>query len=300
MSEWVAGRGAVLFRLFQIFAAVSVISAASSVEALSLSKQNTYYGSDFYSEVASGKKDKDLIATLRKILESRHLRNDGEMDTVGAQCDAAARDCYQHRSVGYSTARKYLMGQLHLEGTSEADYSVRDVYCEREYTNRDLGRGIGPGRVPSANVINTEHTWPQSRFNGSMSKDTQKSDLHHLFPTHSEMNSIRGNHKFGEVTVPDRALPCPTAKFGSANGTSEDVFEPPTAHKGNVARSLFYFSVRYKLAIQPSEEAFLRKWHRLDPVDADEAERNHAIFLIQGNRNPFIDHPELVDLISDF
>jgi endonuclease I len=193
------------------------------------------------------------------------------------------------------------MGQIHLQNNS-GQYFVKDVYCEKEFTNSDFGgvQDIGPGRIPSQSKLNTEHTWPQSRFNSGISKDVQKSDLHHLYPTQSDMNAIRGNHKFGEVDVPDRALPCPTSKYGTAKGSHEDIFEPPTAHKGNVARALFYFSIRYRLHIDPQEEAFLKKWHQQDPVDSDELDRNEQIYKIQGNRNPFIDHPELVSLISDF
>ncbi len=271
------------------------------VQALSLSNQNPYYGRDFYQSVASGTRDTDLIEDLRKILESRHQRVSGDFDKVGANCDTASRDCYQHTSVGYGTARRLLMGQIHLENDG-AQYFVKDVYCEIEFTNRDFGgsQAIGPGRIPKNTKLNTEHTWPQSRFNGGMSKDTQKSDLHHLFPTQSEMNSIRGNHKFGDVDVPDRALPCSTSKYGTAKGSHEDIFEPPVGHKGNVARALFYFATRYRLRIDPQEEAFLKKWHQNDPVDQNEIDRNEQIFKIQGNRNPFIDHPELVSQISDF
>jgi endonuclease I len=217
------------------------------------------------------------------------------MDKVGASCDTASLGCYQHSSLGYGAARKVLMGQLHLKG-SAGQYAVKDVYCERDFTSSD----IGPGRVPNDTMINTEHTWPQSRFNRSMGKDVQKSDLHHLFPSDTEMNSVRGNHKFGDVAVPDKALKCSTVKIGTAAGGSEQIFEPPVAHKGNVARALFYFSIRYHLAIDPREEAFLKAWNRLDPVDQAERDRNDAIQKVQGNRNPFIDYPELVSEISDF
>ncbi|RYZ68005.1 MAG: nuclease, partial [Proteobacteria bacterium] len=77
-------------------------------------------------------------------------------------------------------------------------------------------------------------------------------------------------------------------------------FEPPDAHKGNVARALFYFSVRYNIKIDPIEENFLKAWNKADPVDQEESGRNEAIMKIQGNRNPFVDFPELADSIGDF
>lgn len=293
MMSWLSGRGFSVLSLL-------VFAFAQSAGALTLTNEVPYYGDDFYKAVAQGSRDKDLIAELRKVLETQHLRHAGASDTVGAACDTASKDCYQHTSIGYGTARKVLMGQLHLSGTA-GHYMLKDVYCERVYTSTNLGNsGIGPGKIPKDSMVNTEHTWPQSRFNRAMSKDTQKSDLHHLFPTDSQMNGVRGNHKFGDVAVPDQALKCPTVKIGHASGSSEEIFEPPVAHKGNVARALFYFSVRYHLAIDPQEEAFLRAWHRADPVDQFERDRNDAIYKIQGSRNPFIDHPELADAISDF
>lgn len=279
---------------------VITISLSGVAFAATLKNQIGYYGDDFYKEVAAGKKDKDLIALIRGVLESKHMRNPNGVDTIGSSCDTAKLSCYQHTAVGYGAARKILMGQLSLQGTA-GHYSVKDVYCEREFTDAELGAGgIGPGKIPKDSVLNTEHTWPQSRFNRSMGKEVQKSDLHHLFPTDSEMNAVRGNHTFGDVAVPDKALKCPTVKIGTASGGSEEIFEPPVNHKGNVARALFYFSIRYHLAIDPREEAFLKKWNRLDPVDQAERDRNDTIYKIQGNRNPFVDYPELADEIADF
>ena len=54
-------------------------------------------------------------------------------------------------------------------------------------------------------------------------------------------------------------------------------------------------------AINSWEEKILRGWHKDDPVDSMEVKRNEIIFeQFQHNRNPFIDHPEWVDQISDF
>ena len=63
---------------------------------------------------------------------------------------------------------------------------------------------------------------------------------------------------------------------------------------------MFYFSVRYNMDISSSVERTLKKWHELDPVDEAEMKRNQEIYLIQGNRNPFIDFPELASRISNF
>jgi deoxyribonuclease-1 len=194
----------------------------------------------------------------------------------------------------YSQSRKYIMQQVHLR-QDDNGYFVEDVYCHIDFREK-----VGPNRMPSHNDINIEHTWPQSRFNPRKNKAYQKADLHHLYPTQSRANSTRGNHIFMDLndTNASPVNGCSDSLAGYQDG--ERGFEPPTDHKGNVARALFYFAVRYDISISPIEESFLRMWNTLDPVDEDERNRNDIIEQIQGNRNPFIDDPELVDLISDF
>lgn len=198
---------------------------------------------------------------------------------------------HNHHSIGYSSARRDLLGDLYLE-REDNSYFITDVYCENDY------KSPGPGRVPNNNVINVEHTWPQSKF-GGRDRGMQKSDLHHLFPTDSQLNSTRGNHPFGEVEHPSKVLKCQISKIGR-NSKGQTVFEPPNAHKGNVARALFYFSIRYDLKIDATQEEVLRAWHKQDPVDEEEFIRNEEIQEIQGNLNPFITNPEYVDFISNF
>lgn len=200
-----------------------------------------------------------------------------------------------HRSLGYNTAKKHLFGALHLEQNTRG-YFVRDLYCNKEFTS-----GVGPGSLPDQNQLNCEHTWPQSKFTKSHPTETQKSDLHHLFPTDSRANSTRGNFEFAEVVQNENLVNCEASQSGaSVTSGGHTYFEPPHTHKGNVARALFYFSIRYKMTINPSQEAFLRAWHESDPVDAEEIARNNSIAKLQGNRNPFIDNPALVDQIQDF
>ena len=151
-------------------------------------------------------------------------------------------------------------------------------------------------KIPSASGalgMNTEHTWPKCYGLDAYGV----SDLHHLFPTSSRINNKRGKLPFGVVA---------TTKWEGAEskmGLDHEgrmVFEPPDEHKGNVARALFYVAATYGLRIEDKEEAVLRKWHLLDPVDAKERERNDAIAGVQGNRNPFIDNPQLVKRVTDF
>jgi len=142
--------------------------------------------------------------------------------------------------------------------------------------------------------LNIEHTWPQSKGAKELPAN---SDMHHLFVTSKESNSKRAN------------LPFCNAEYdywqreGSIHGFdqyAQDCFEPQDLHKGNVARAIFYFSIRYDLPIEKDEEVVLRQWHKLDPVDGRELERNEIIQSLQGNSNPFIINPEWVELIENY
>lgn len=275
--------------LFAIVAAFSISS-----HALTVTKKIPYYGDGFYSALDKGSKDAGLITELRKVLESRHQVIVGGADVIGSSCTVDQKVCYEQHNVDYSTARKILLGQLHLKKNG-SQYELTDVYCEATLTS-----GVGPGVVPSDKVFNVEHTWPQSRFNRQLNRDTQKTDFHHLFPSDSKINGIRGNHEFADVDHPDQNLKCSQDKIGTVTGASGEFFEPPVRHKGNVARALFYFSVRYHLPISKVEESALRRWNKMDPPDSFEQQRNDEIFKIQGTRNPFVDYPELAEEIADF
>ncbi len=206
-----------------------------------------------------------------------------------------------HVSLTYLQARVKMFNELYLE-QDEKGYFNKDVYCSSKHY-RVFSQGTPTEEIPDHTVMNTEHTWPQSRFSKSFSAEVQKTDLHHLFPTFSKINSERGNYPFANVGVETNRRPlfCAASKLGNSAGYAKGTyFEPVAEHKGNVARSLFYFSVRYKIAIEPNEEIFLKFWHMVDPVTEEDKKRNEAIFAIQKNRNPFIDSPELVLSISDF
>ncbi len=178
------------------------------------------------------------------------------------------------KAIDYTDARRYIM-------LTVDNY---DNYIECIYT----GKVINAKTMPKNDVMNIEHSWPQSKG----AKGIAKSDMHHLFPTDPVANSTRGSLPFGIVDNPIWE-----------EGGSEcdgDVFEPRPKYRGNIARALFYFSVRYKYRIDGDEEQVLRQWNKDDPVDANERARNDRVEQIQGNRNPFVDHPELADRINDF
>jgi deoxyribonuclease-1 len=192
-----------------------------------------------------------------------------------------------HNSLGYTLARDHMYGHIdNVDGWVECVYTGRTAYFNTR-------------QGATENGFNCEHTWPQSF---SDEAEPMKSDLFHLYPTDATANNYRANLDFGVVTS------VTWSSGGSKLGTDSEgqtVFEPRDAHKGNVARTHFYYIIRYdgnyNYYTDPAKmEAHFRDWHVADPVDSAEELRNEEIYALQFNRNPFIDHPELVDRISSF
>ncbi len=184
--------------------------------------------------------------------------------------------------LSYTDAREAFFGKL-----DNYNGYVEDVYT---------GKMVRTSGIPDGTVMNCEHTWPQSMF-GSGDTTAKKDDINHLYPCDSRANSIRSNYPFGNVESET------WSEAGSKRGSGEfggTVFEPRDEHKGNVARSMFYFSVRYNMSIDSDQERTLREWNKLDPVDEKEIARNNGVESEQYNRNPFVDHPEFVDQIDNF
>ncbi len=280
-----------------------LVCAAFCASTALFASQLSYYPSSFRSVFEQAtQKNQDLKNSLFLVLSSFHQSGQDGIDQLVENCpESIMRTCYQQKSLGYDQARVHLFGQLHLRQDQQGTY-LEDVYCNRKLRDGDNDGNVQVGNmiIPANQYINCEHTWPQSRFSSKFPKNLQKADLHHLYPTDPKANSERGNIPFGENN--GRGLTnCADSSKGRLNGGSGSYyFNPPAEHRGNVARALFYFSVRYKLPIDATQERFLRQWHHADPVDANEEERNNQIEILQWNRNPFIDFPHLVGEIADF
>lgn len=220
--------------------------------------------------------------------------------SIQPPCDKEDIPCFTQLQSQYRKARALLFGQLHLKGHSNTTYSIDGVYCSKTFTNKDFlqKNSLGPNKIPSHRIVNTEHLWPQSRFSHKYSKVMQKTDLHILYPSSSKANTQRSNHLFGEV-IKSTSKVCGTAKLGLSNSGMEINFEPPHNYKGNVARAMFYFSLRYNMFISKPKKEMFKRWSQLDPVDDFEKNRNEAIYKINKTRNPFIDQPESILYISN-
>ncbi|MDP2424239.1 MAG: endonuclease [Bacteroidales bacterium] len=157
---------------------------------------------------------------------------------------------------------------------------------------------------------NREHSFPKSWFGGDIMP--MYSDLFHLYPTDGYVNNRRANYPFGTISSASWTS-MNGSKVGPCNypGYAGVVFEPINEYKGDFARTMFYMAVRYhsqdaswpgspmvdRSQLKPWALALMKVWHQTDPVSAKEINRNNAVFGIQNNRNPFIDHPEFVNAI---
>ena len=240
----------------------------------------TYYKS------AVGKSDEALMSALNNII-------------------------HEHREVSYSAG---LLRAFATADTDEDGYII-DIYSTCRYTTNQNGASaseLGEG-------YNREHSFPRSWFGGAVAP--MNTDVFHIYPTDIHVNSQRGNNPYGVCKDGTRLANdgyVAKGKLGTCTypGYSGVVFEPDDEYKGDLARTYFYMATCYKeelpgwpgsaqidysknkyLAFSTWTINMLMEWTRLDPVSEKEINRNEAVYGIQGNRNPFIDHPELAEYI---
>jgi len=259
---------------FMIAWAVMLLTAATALA----DAPTNYYNN------AMGKSDEALMTALKNII-------------------------YSHTALSYSG----LWNAFKTIDTDDQGYII-DMYSDYRYLPSEHGAsasGIGEG-------YNREHSFPKSWFDDDTPMYT---DLFHIYPTDISVNSQRSNYPFG---VCENGTRIKTGNYtakgrrgtSTYSGYSGIVFEPDDEYKGDFARSYFYMVTCYKdqLPSWPGSaqldystnkyKAFstwsinlLMEWHRLDPVSDKETKRNDAVYSLQGNRNPFIDHPELAEYI---
>ena len=188
---------------------------------------------------------------------------------------------------------------------------IWDTYSECIYTVGD-DQDHGDHKV-EGDSYNREHIVPQSWFDKEL---PMVADAFHIFATDAAVNGKRSNFLHGEVGNATYTSNN-GGKLGSSNfsGYSGTVFEPIDEYKGDIARAYLYMAIRYSdkcgswgsdaNKIFTSSYPYLTnyaknifmKWAHEDPVSDKEYIRNEALYDIQHDRNPFIDHPEWTDVI---
>ena len=201
-------------------------------------------------------------------------------------------------TLGYNNARDTLYSVIDLKENNQ----LSCVYSGYTIT---LDTSLDPSTDAYNQGINCEHTYPQSMGAGN---EPQKSDMHHLYPCKSNVNSSRGNDPYAEIvdaetdtwyrndysqnTIPDEFINEFAEKYNPPDPNNE-VFEPREDHKGDASRSVFYFFAMYNDVADTNfwnkQKDVLIDWHNYDPVDDWELNRTWEIATYQENKpNPFI------------
>ena len=203
-------------------------------------------------------------------------------------------------------------------------YSCITQFVVGEDQQGNNGTNNQEGGTSEKHVYSREHSMPKSWFGGGTSVGPS-TDMFHLYPVDSYMNSVRNNHPFGENNGEKFTSAGGYSKLGvcTYEGYSGTCFEPNDEWKGDFARTYFYMVTCYEESLPTwyTENAdsyegakatfdgntypglstwqlsMLLKWSRQDPVDSIEIKRNEAVCVIQHNRNPFIDYPGLEEFI---
>jgi endonuclease I len=198
----------------------------------------------------------------------------------------------------------------------ENDGTILDIYSERPTAADPYNFTVGTNQCGSYNsesdCYNREHIIPQSLFNEAL---PMVADIHFIRATDGYVNNIRGSFPFGNVGVTNYISNNGSKRGSSVSaGYTGTVFEPIDEFKGDIARMIFYFVTRYETqlsgfssgnmlgnsaypGLQIWELNQLLAWHNLDPVSPAEIGRNNASYTYQGNRNPYIDNPNYVNLV---
>lgn len=236
----------------------------------------------------------------------------GAQTAIGGNLNSAElktflrQNYYLTTSLGYNTARDRMYGQI--DNVNDRVTCVYSGYSKTGSTRTDMNNTSGSTVVK----IDTEHTWPQSLFD---STEPLQSDIHHLYPTWANPNSSRSNNPFGSIDDnasstwfgggflnPVQTTTKPAAGvIAQYSQSSGGKFEPRADHRGDVARTMFYFWTMYEThsAMSGSNASVnanffngmkdvLYAWHKADPADAKETSRTNAIAGYQGKPNPYV------------
>lgn len=255
------------------------------------------------------KKTLTIICALTVSVAAAAQAPDGYYDGIEGYCERELKtELYYIISDHDQLSYKELWTAFRNTDARE-DGTVWDMYSDYvfHFGNDQCGNYSGPG-----DCYNREHSFPKSWFDDQSPMYT---DLFHLYPTDGYINNQRGNYPFGECEGGKRINDKAHGRLGKSTypGYSGTVWEPDSAYKGDFARTYFYMATAYEDRFSSFDSDMLAhnsypcyadwalnmllEWHHYDPVDQKEIDRNNAVYREQGNRNPYIDYPQLVDYI---
>ena len=230
------------------------------------------------------------------------------------QLKQAAKQCVQrHTQLVYTDLPNYWQYSDVYPDRYDGCKRWWDMYSDNVYLIRS---GQTARSSFSANKMQREHSVPKSwwKKNGDVEYTPAYSDMWNLYPSDGPANQAKLNYPLGicKSTTFNNGV----SKVGPAltgyGGGSGNVFEPADEYKGDFARGFFYMALVYDdlpwvvnymyrqntwPTLQPWAYDMLLQWARTDKVSQKEIDRNNAVEQYQGNRNPFVDFPELAEYI---
>lgn len=245
---------------------------------------------DYYAALSDGLNPDALYTALSDLVTDTHRNKPGYAPSsqlypwVDRQKDGGILSIYTNQKFSVPTL---IRESFH----SEEALRVREsALLERESLSAEE-RTQQLDEFEASLQFNCEHVVPQSWF-GKMAP--MRGDLHHLFACEMRCNSFRSN-------TPYYDFPDFEAEMKECGRSVNGKFEPKRG-KAAVARAALYFLLRYPGQVNPNEMPLdrlpiLLKWAKSAPPSEYERHRNAAIFAVQGNRNPLIDHPEWTEKI---
>lgn len=270
----------VLCCMLAVVLAVSVVLASvisNSNVAIADSSTTSYYSGNYYNSIDMSLRGDDFRDKLENLITTTHTNYTSYAELANAY---KTTDAVPNKS-GYIT--------WFYTGT-EVKFS---------------GFGGKGGQT------NREHVWPKDGGSAFSATSECGSDAHHLRPTECNLNSTRGSKSFGEVEQSTQNVVNQNKSASYGDGTADSLcytsgsfFYPAAGYRGATARILMYVQTRWgnKFNLQFVDGAghsktigdfkTLMKWHLEELPTQEEINRNQAVYEIQGNRNPFIDHPE--------
>lgn len=273
----------------------AMLAVAPTVSAASVGESKTdasvvYYNGNYY----------DVLGGLEDLL-SRKNPND-------IVTDLGALIGYTGSGATISTG-KYVKGTdaKHPSYSGTGSSSLATMYEKSERLANDTKSGFRlfyTNDYTTTNNWNREHVWPQSKSGGLYGKSGGGNDLHHIRPTYNSDNSKHGSFPYGNVVNGDEYY-CNnnSSSYVIAYIGSGNTMEVVDAYKGDIARIYAYMVTHYPSLYDLINNVMvggydtLVEWNNIDPVDAYEVNRNNVAFEYQGNRNPYIDCPDLINAI---
>lgn len=210
-----------------------------------------------------------------------------------------------HKQISYGSGESSTWGAFYTTDAivENGKRRVLDMYSSEK---RYFG---SKGSVISG--MNIEHSVAKSWWGGT--KNNAYCDIHHLNPSDQNANSRKSNYPLGELTSVSWDNGVTFVGKAMIDGTSQNAYEPCDEYKGDFARVFMYMFTCYQdltwektwmnyakstyPTLKPWAVELLLKWHKQDPVSEKEVNRNNAVYAVQGNRNPYVDYPQLADYV---